>query len=62
MKYAEADYLPIDNNAADRSIRPLVIGRNNSQFSDTLKGAMVRAKLRQRRPRRTTRHCCSGRY
>ncbi|MNJ18580.1 Transposase IS66 family protein [compost metagenome] len=40
VRYTEAGYLPIDNNAAERPIRPFVIGRKNWLFSDTLKGAM----------------------
>lgn len=28
-RYAEEGYLPIDNNAAERAIRPFVIGRKN---------------------------------
>lgn len=45
MCYTEAGYLPIDNNAAERAIRPFVIGRKNWLFSDTPKGAMVSAQL-----------------
>lgn len=30
-RYVEAGYLPIDNNAAERAIRPFVIGRNYPQ-------------------------------
>jgi len=28
-RYGEHGYLPIDNNAAERAIRPFVIGRKN---------------------------------
>jgi transposase len=28
-------YLPLDNNAAERAIRPFVIGRKNWLLSDT---------------------------
>ena len=35
VRYTEAGYLPIDNNAAERAIRPFVIGRKNWLFSDT---------------------------
>lgn len=34
-RYAEEGYLPTDNNAAERAIRPFVIGRKNWLFSDT---------------------------
>lgn len=34
-RYVEEGYLPIDNNAAERAIRPFVIGRKNWLFSDT---------------------------
>lgn len=37
--------LPIDNNAAERAIRPFVIGRKNWLFSDTPTGATASAKL-----------------
>ncbi len=42
-RYVEEGYLPLDNNAAERAIRPFVIGRKNSLFSDTPKGARVNA-------------------
>jgi hypothetical protein len=45
VRYTEGGYLPIDNNAAERSIRPFVIGRKNWLFSDTPKGATVSAQL-----------------
>lgn len=44
-RYVEAGYLPIDNNAAERAIRPFVIGRKNWLFSDTPKGATASAQL-----------------
>ncbi|WP_455230120.1 IS66 family transposase [Geopseudomonas aromaticivorans] len=44
-RYIEAGYLPIDNNAAERAIRPFVIGRKNWLFSDTPKGATASAQL-----------------
>jgi hypothetical protein len=31
VRYTEAGYLPIDNNAAESAIRPFVIGRNYPQ-------------------------------
>ena len=45
VRYTEVGYLPIDNNAAERAIRPFVIGRKNWLFSDTPKGAMASAQL-----------------
>ncbi|RJG09824.1 IS66 family transposase [Pseudomonas cavernicola] len=44
-RYVEAGFLPIDNNAAERAIRPFVIGRKNWLFSDTPKGATASAQL-----------------
>ena len=44
-RYVEEGYLPIDNNAAERAIRPFVIGRKNWLFSDTPKGANASAQL-----------------
>ena len=44
-RYVEHGYLPIDNNAADRAIRPFVIGRKNCLFSDTSRGATASAQL-----------------
>jgi hypothetical protein len=45
VRYTEAGYLSIDNNAAERAIRPFVIGRKNWLFSDTPKGATASAQL-----------------
>ncbi len=45
IRYTEAGYLPIDNNRAERAIRPFVIGRKNWLFSDTPKGATASAQL-----------------
>lgn len=45
MRYLEDGRLPIDNNAAERAIRPFVIGRKNWLFSATPKGAQASAKL-----------------
>lgn len=45
MRYTEAGYLPIDNNAAERAIRPFVIGCKNWLFSDTPKGGTASAQL-----------------
>ena len=44
-RYIEEGYLPLDNNAAERAIRPFVIGRKNWLFSDTPKGATASAQL-----------------
>ncbi len=44
-RYVEAGFLPIDNNAAERAIRPFVIGRKNWLFSDTPRGATASAQL-----------------
>ncbi len=44
-RYVEGGYLPLDNNAAERAIRPFVIGRKNWLFSDTPKGATASAQL-----------------
>ena len=43
--YVEDGRIDIDNNAAERAIRPFVIGRNNWLFSDTAKGAESSARL-----------------
>lgn len=45
VRYVEAGHLPIDNNAAERAIRPFVIGRKNWLFSATPKGATASAQL-----------------
>ena len=44
-RYVEAGYLPIDNNAAERAIKPFVIGRKAWLFSDTVNGAAASAKI-----------------
>ncbi|GFM84115.1 transposase [Pseudomonas cichorii] len=44
-RYTEAGHLPIDNNAAERAIRPFCIGRKNWMFSVTPKGATASAQL-----------------
>lgn len=43
--YIENGDLPIDNNAAERAIRPFVMGRKNWLFSDTPRGAHGSAAL-----------------
>jgi len=45
VRCTEAGYLPIDNNAAERAIRPFVIGRNNWLFSDMPKGSTASSQL-----------------
>lgn len=45
VRYVEDGHLAIDNNAAERTIRPFVIGRNNWIFSDTVGGAEASARL-----------------
>ena len=37
--------VPLDNNRAENSIRPFVIGRKNWLFADTVKGAIASANL-----------------
>ena len=37
--------LPIDNNRAERTIKPFVIGRKNWMFSNSAKGAKASANL-----------------
>jgi len=44
-RYVEAGYLPIDNNVAERAIKPFVIGRKAWLFSDTVNGATASAKI-----------------
>ena len=45
IRYTEGGHLPIDNNPAERAIRPFVIGRKNWLFSDTPKGAHASALI-----------------
>lgn len=44
-RYVEQGDLLIDNNAAERPIRPFVIGRMNWLFGDTPRGATASAQL-----------------
>lgn len=44
-RYVEEGYLPLDNNASERAIRPFVIGRKNWLFSDMPEGVKVSAQL-----------------
>ena len=43
--YTEDGRLNIDNNLCENAIRPFVIGRKNSLFSDTVSGAKASANL-----------------
>lgn len=51
-RYVEEGYLPIDNKAAERAIRPFVIGRKNWLFNDTPRGAKASAQLSTLQPGR----------
>ncbi len=45
ITYTEDGRLKIDNNLCENAIRPFVIGRKNSLFSDTVSGAKASANL-----------------
>ncbi|HLP10038.1 MAG TPA: IS66 family transposase [Opitutaceae bacterium] len=45
VRYLDDGRIAIDNNAAERAIRPFVIGRRNWLFSDTPDGATASARL-----------------
>jgi hypothetical protein len=45
IRYMEDGNLSIDNNRAERAIKPFVIGRKNWLFSNTAKGANASATL-----------------
>ena len=45
IQFIEDGELDIDNNAAERRIKPFVIGRKNWLFSQTPKGAQASATL-----------------
>lgn len=45
IRYIDDGYLSIDNNRAERAIKPFVIGRKNWMFSQTKKGADASAML-----------------
>ncbi len=45
IRYLERGDLPIDNNRAEKAIRPFVIGRKNWLFSDTPAGAHASARI-----------------
>ena len=44
-RYLDSGLVEIDNNAAERSIKPFVIGRKNWTFADSVKGANASAVL-----------------
>jgi len=43
--YTESGYLSIDNNRAERAVKPFVIGRKNWLFSNTSSGAQASAMM-----------------
>ena len=45
VRYIEDGHLRIDNNRAERAIKPFVIGRKNWLFSNTASGAQASAVL-----------------
>ncbi len=45
IRYLEDGRLSIDNNRAERAIKPFVIGRKNWLFSNTARGARASAIL-----------------
>jgi transposase len=45
IRYLDDGRYPIDNNAAERALRPFVVGRKNWLFSDTVAGAHASANL-----------------
>lgn len=45
VRYVEAGHSPIDNNLAERAMKPFVIGRKAWLFSDTPKGATASAQV-----------------
>ena len=45
IRYVENGNLAIDNNRAERAIKPFVIGRKNWMFSNTARGAQASAIL-----------------
>lgn len=44
-RYVEEGFLPMDNNAAERAIRPFVIGRKTGCSATRQKGAVASAQL-----------------
>lgn len=45
IRYVDNGHLAIDNNRAERAIKPFVIGRKNWLFSNTARGAQASAVL-----------------
>ncbi|SFC11607.1 IS66 family transposase, partial [Pseudoalteromonas denitrificans] len=45
IRYVENGHLDIDNNRAERAVKPFVIGRKNWMFSNTRNGAQASAVL-----------------
>ena len=45
IRYLEDGLLAIDNNAAERAIKPVVVGRKNWLFAHSVKGANASAIL-----------------
>jgi hypothetical protein len=45
MRYTEQGYLEIDNNLAERTLRQVVVGRNNWQFCGSAEGGRTAAAL-----------------
>jgi len=45
IRYTESGYLSIDNNRAERAVKPFVIGRKNWLFSNTASGAQASAMM-----------------
>jgi hypothetical protein len=43
--YIKAGFSSIDNNKAERAVKPFVIGRKKRMFSDTPKGATASAQI-----------------
>jgi len=45
MRYTDSGYLNIDNNRAERAVKPFVIGRKNWLFSNIPSGAQASAMM-----------------
>ena len=45
LRYLDSGLLDIDNNAAERAVKPFVIGRKNWLFAQTVNGANASATL-----------------
>jgi hypothetical protein len=48
MRYLESGHIAIDNNLAERGIKPFVINRKNFLFSNTKKGGTSFEYLHER--------------